>query len=74
MDVSIDAQSSQRSSHRFNCSNVTYVGISRKQPFIDEGLTISSLHIGHASLELAEVAALPADESPWSRDILEARS
>lgn len=74
MDVSVAARSSQRSSHRFNCSNVTYVRISRKQTFIDEGLTISSLQIGHASLELAEVAALPAEESPWSRDILEARS
>jgi hypothetical protein len=32
------------------------------------------LHIGQASLELAEVATLAAEESPWSRDILEARS
>jgi hypothetical protein len=37
-------------------------------------LTISSLHIGQASLELAEVATLGADESPWSKDTLEAKS
>lgn len=37
-------------------------------------LTISSLHIGQASLELAAAAALTVDESPLSRDILEIRS
>lgn len=37
-------------------------------------LTISSLHIGQTSLELAGVAALTADKSAWSRDTLEGGS
>ena len=61
-------------SHRFNCSKVTCVNISGKQALVIIVLTISSLHIGQASLELAEVAVLAADGSPCSRDVLAIRS
>lgn len=62
------------SSHRFSCSKVSYADISWKQGYDFDQLTISSLQIGQASLELAEVATLAADGSPLSRDILDARS
>jgi hypothetical protein len=45
-----------------------------EQAIVLNRLTISSLHIGQASLELAEVVVLEDDGSPWSRDTLEARS
>ena len=61
-------------SHRFSCSNVTYGDISGKHALVGHQLTISSLHIGQTSLELAGVAALTADKSPWSRDVLEGSS
>lgn len=61
-------------SHRFSCSKVTYEDISRRYTYVGFRLTISSLHIGQTGFPNAEVAGVAAGKSPWSRDILEARS
>jgi hypothetical protein len=73
-DVSTSVLSRSNPTHRFSCSKVSYANISGEQGHGWDRLTISSLHIGQASLELAAVATLAADESPLSSDILDARS
>jgi hypothetical protein len=72
--VSAAVSSRSNTTHRFNCSKVSYADVSWKQGYGLDRLTISSLHIGQASLELAGFATLAADKSPLSSDILDVRS